>query len=179
MRPLFQMGKTIFTTREFLLDSLVSFQDKECGMNRIESGLNRLSKLAEGDFDSDMITFAMEYGCDFPLTHYDAETFYQRRNEGDPRASLTSDIGAALRHLDEIVPDGDFTISKKGGEVSIIITASHPQGEVVMETAVGLNGDDRRKSRQLSLAVGRAVVASCWQYRELEQREFRDTDPGM
>lgn len=52
-------------------------------------------------WEQDQAFWACERGVDFPLTHYDLETWEQACREGTPTARLVSDAGALTRYIEE------------------------------------------------------------------------------
>lgn len=86
-------------------------------------------------WDCDEAMWARERRVEYPLTHYDRNTFEQGRREGDPEARLASDQGSLLRYLEKTWPGSRLEIKAQGGKVAIEI--------VIAGLEMGVSGEFR------------------------------------
>jgi len=74
-------------------------------------------------WELDQAFWACERGVEFPLTHYDLETWEESRREGAPAATLVSDAGALTRYIEECWPDHriDMRFEKGHARIEVMI----------------------------------------------------------
>lgn len=72
-------------------------------------------------WECDEAFWAREKRVQYPLTHYDQDTFDNSRREGAPEARLASDQGALLSYLEETWPGSRVDIKAQNGRVAIEI----------------------------------------------------------
>ncbi|MBW3243744.1 WavE lipopolysaccharide synthesis family protein [Epibacterium sp. DP7N7-1] len=92
---------------------------------KLETLLETLKSTPKADQDLDMVAWAYVERKDWPLPHYDEDTFWARRNEGAHETRLTTNLSSALSWLEEKWPENriDFRCDHDGprGEVSISV----------------------------------------------------------
>ncbi len=123
----------------------------------------RLAAMIEDDkaplWDLDQAFWARERGVEYPLTHYDLETWEESVREGDPAARAVSDTNDLFRIIEDRYPGHRLDLRAEGGRarVSLLITATRTRslprgvsGEVQGEFAMSGLG------RAIALATVRA-----------------------
>lgn len=63
----------------------------------------------------DQMFWAAERGHEFPLAHYDEETWWDARRQGEPEAFMTTDLSKALTYIHERHPEARVKIEGQGG----------------------------------------------------------------
>jgi len=92
---------------------------------KLETLLETLKSTRKADQDLDMMAWAYIERKDWPLPHYDEDTFWARRNEGAHETRLTTNLSSTLSWLEDKWPENriDFRCDQDGprGEVSISV----------------------------------------------------------
>lgn len=120
-------------------------------------------------WDLDQAFWARERGVDYPLTHYDLETWEESVREGDPAARAVSDTGDLFRLIEDRYPGHRLDLRAEGGRarVSLLITETR-NGRL----PVGASGQFEGKTTpsQIGRAIALATVRADGLVRSLEQR---------
>lgn len=133
----------------------------------------RLAAMIEDEkvplWELDQAFWARERGVDYPLTHYDLETWEESVREGDLSARAVSDTGDLLRIIEDRYPGHRLDLRAEGGRarISLLITATGTRslprgvsGEVHGEFAMS----------NLGRAIALATVRADGLARDLERR---------
>lgn len=74
-------------------------------------------------WEQDQAFWAFDRGVDFPLTHYDLETWEQACREGAPAARLVSNAGALTRYIEETWQKTriDMRLEKGMAKIDVVI----------------------------------------------------------
>ncbi|WP_108127615.1 hypothetical protein [Gemmobacter caeni] len=123
----------------------------------------RLAGMIENEgvplWELDQAFWARERGVDYPLTHYDLETWEESVREGDPAARAVSDTGDLLRLIEDRYPGHRLDLRAEGGRarISLLITETR-DGKLPIGVAGEYQGEapPSRLGRAIALATVRA-----------------------
>lgn len=105
---------------------------------------------AKPDWELDEIFWACERRVDYPLTHYDHETYEGARREGAPEARLVSDAGALTRYIEETWPKTRINMRLEKGLAKIEV--------VISDLAIGASSTFTGKLALSELNRGLAIA---------------------
>tara|TARA_R110002051_G_scaffold292577_1_gene357421 strand:- start:53 stop:724 length:672 start_codon:yes stop_codon:yes gene_type:complete len=88
-------------------------------LDELKDKLPRPGSPGHDDYDMDEMAWAFVAGLDWPLPHYDQDTFDAKRREDAPEARLASSISHAVRWLRENWPDSKVSIRIEGTHVGV------------------------------------------------------------
>lgn len=128
----------------------------------------KLRAAGAGSEDLDRLVWSRLYGCDHPLTHFDEDTFYQCRAEGQAYASVTTNAQMALVMLEEKHPDASIEIETRGGKIRVKTMVSNLDfgGPITGKFAGSL------PISQMSLAIAATFCEMHGKYLRIEQDNF-------
>jgi hypothetical protein len=101
-------------------------------------------------WDLDEAFWAHDRQVDYPLTHYDRETFEGCAREGDPSARAIGDPGALLRRIEEKWPGAQLSLMARDGKMRAAI--------LIPGVGRGVEADFRGDFRLPDLGRGIAVA---------------------
>jgi hypothetical protein len=78
-----------------------------------------LRAASAGSEELDQLIWSRIYGCDFPLTPFDKDTFYEYRAEGLASASMSSNAQMALAMLEDTHPGACIKVQTHGGKIAV------------------------------------------------------------
>ena len=96
-------------------------------MSRQEDRVRQIQALLQGGTDPltlDMAVWAYFRKADWPLPHYDEETCWECRKEGDPRTRLVSDASGFLSCLEESHPGVRMKLETGDRKIAVEISIS-------------------------------------------------------
>lgn len=146
----------------------------DCGRMTAE----RLAGMIEDEkiplWDLDQAFWAHERGVDYPLTHYDLETWEESVRERDPAARAVSDTGDLLRIIEDRYPGHRLDLRAEGGRarVSLLITATGTGPLPSQAVMRGVSGEVQGEfaMSDLGRAIALATVRADGLARDLERR---------
>jgi len=134
---------------------------------------DRLAAMIEDEkiplWDLDQAFWAHERGVDYPLTHYDLETWEESVREGDPAARAVSDTGDLLRIIEDRYPGHRLDLRAENGRarVSLLITET---GTRPLPRGVAGDVHGEFAMSGLGRAIALATVRADGLARDLERR---------
>ncbi len=121
-----------------------------------------------GSEDLDRLVWSREYGCNYPLTHYDEDTFYQCRAEGEATASMTTNAQMVFKMLEEVHPKANLEIETRGGNIKVTAKLSD------LNFGAPITGKFAGKLpvSQIALALATSVSEMRCKYLKIEQENL-------
>lgn len=125
--------------------------------DRTRMTADRLTAMIEDsrtpDLELDQAFWARDRGVDYPLTHYDEETWEACAQEGDPAARAISNPGALFRFIEERYPGHRLDIRAEGTRAKVsLLVEELSTGPLPIAVSGEFLGDARLSG------IGRAVV---------------------
>jgi len=121
-----------------------------------------------GSEDLDRLFWSRTYGCDYPLTHYDRETFDECRAEGQPSASMTTNAQMAFQMIEEAFPKARLEIETQTDKMMVKTTISDLDfGGPITGKFIG-----RLPISQVALAITTSFSEMLGKYLKIEQDNF-------